>query len=85
MAAMDTIMRMNTNKVIRAGSGYEELPNVLATTHPRSVEITPRSMRLVFRGGLFKYGFQLERTQEGWDYSWYSGRRANVLYSIPRR
>lgn len=85
MAAMDTIMRMNTNRVIRAGSGYEELPNVLATTHPRSVEITPRSMRLVFRGGIYPYGFQLERTQEGWDYSWYSGWRSRVLHSIRNR
>lgn len=85
MAAMDTIMQLNTNRVIRARSEHRDLPNILLKMRPSHVEITPRSMRLVFRGGLFKYGFQLERTQEGWDYSWYSGRRANVLYSIPRR
>lgn len=85
IAAMDTIMIMNTNRVLKADSGYGDLPNVLVNMKPRSVEITSRSMRLIFRGGIFKYGFQLIRTQEGWDYSWYSGWRSRVLHSIRNR
>ena len=85
IAAADTIMQMNTNMVIRAGCAHGELPTVLVTMHPRYFEITPRSMRMVFRGGVYPYGFQLVRTQNGWDYSCYSGRRSRVLHSISNR
>ena len=85
MAAMDTVMKLNTNRVFLAESGYGDLPKVLATMNPRSVEITPRSMRVVLHGGIYPYGFQLLRTQDGWDYSWYSGWRSRVLHSIRNR
>ena len=85
MAAMDTVMRRNTNTVIRARDAHDEIPKVLVTMHPRSYEITPRLMRMAFGVGVYPYGFQLVRTRDGWDYSWYSGWRSGVLHSIRSR
>ena len=85
MAAMDTVMRMNTNTVIRARDAHDAIPKVLVTMHPRSYEITPRLMRMAFGVGVYPYGFQLVRTRDGWDYSWYSGWRSGVLHSIRSR
>ena len=85
MAAKDTVMRMNTNTVIRARDAHDEIPKVLVTMHPRAYEITPRLMRMAFGVGVYPYGFQLVRTRDGWDYSWYSGWRSGVLHSIRSR
>ena len=85
LAAMDTIMKMNTNRIFNVESGYANLPNVLGTMQPRTVEITPQSMRLELHSGIFPYGFRLLRTHDGWKYSWYLGWFSRVLHSIHNR